>query len=576
VITNDSQVLNLPIYNTPSSIFNGVGVGNDSTPGPYNRAANAPESQYRLYAQDTWKIRPNLTLNYGLGWNAQTGWYGVGLSFPSYLAPIYGSNNLGPTANNLREFQPMFGFAWSPFKNNKTVIRGGGGIYWDSTPGYYKLREGPVLGPLGDGRSTLSASSFTNIFPGIVNISLGLAPIPVGAQLPLSQLTNMTVGQFVQIVNQQLPAIQAQLAPTNVQTSGAYSVAGIDVAKTGVEIYSPDHFPLARSYQTSLGIQRELGHDMVLTADWARRQGENVSLGEVDVNHYSLYTSGVPSPVIPACTGTQASIVGYECSTGGITQWMDQGRAVYEGLLVKVQKRLSHRYTFTASYALQKESADTTWYDEVHWMSGYGPVLNHQNLNISGVGYLPWGFQLSINSSIISRFPVEPEIGAYPLPGVDLSGSNQALPGLAFDCLNSGCGKAQLAAAVASYNTTYAGTKAANGSTFPDLVLPPNYALSSPVLSQDLRLTKTFTYKEHYKLMIMGEMFNAFNISNLTVTSTTLDPANTALPGYSISNGVVTPGVGQTYSFGQASSRVGQTFGSGGPRAVQVGARFTF
>jgi hypothetical protein len=76
--------------------------------------------------------------------------------------------------------------------------------------------------------------------------------------------------------------------------------------------------------------------------------------------------------------------------------------------------------------------------------------------------------------------------------------------------------------------------------------------------------------------MIMGEMFNAFNISNLTVTSTTLDPANTALPGYSISNGVVTPGVGQTYSFGQASSRVGQTFGSGGPRAVQVGARFTF
>ncbi|HML17179.1 MAG TPA: carboxypeptidase regulatory-like domain-containing protein [Bryobacteraceae bacterium] len=572
-LTNDTQVLNLPVYNTTASIFNGVGVGQDSTPGPYLRSQNEPQTMYRAYAQDTWKVKPNLTINFGLGWDGQTGIFGEGISFPTFLAPIFGANNLNPTANNMKEFQPAFGFAWSPFKSNKTVIRGGGGIYWDTLPWYYKLREGPVLGPLGDGRTTLGASSFTNIFATAFNLQTG-KPIPIGAPLPISQLTNITLGQMVQIVNQELPAIAAQLAPVSgVQTSGPVTVAGVDVAKSGVEIYPPGHDPLERSYQTSLGVQQDLGHDMVLTADWARRQGENVTLGEIDDNHFNLYTNGVQSPVIPVCTGTQASIVGFECSTGAITVWTDEGRAVYEGLLVRVQKRLSHHFQFTASYALQKEKSDTSWYDEVHWMSGYGPILNHQNLNISGLLTLPWGFQLSLNSSMISRFPVTPVIGAYPLPGEDLSGSNQPLPGLSFNCLNSGCGKSQLAAALATYNTTYAGTKDANGGTFPTLVLPPNYALSSPLLSQDIRLTKTFSYKERYKLAIMGEMFNAFNVSNLTIGGYTLDPA---VAGSTVSNGVVTPGPGQTYSFGQASGRVAQTFGSGGPRAIQVGARFTF
>ena len=561
VLHSDADLLNLPVLNTGSSIFSGVGVGAVSTPAPYGNSGQRGFNQYRTFFQDTWKIRPNLTLNYGLAWNAQTGFYNSNLSKPQYLAPILGANNLGPTVNNVKEFQPAFGFAWSPGKSQKWVIRGGGGIYWDSTPGYYKLREAPVIGPPGNGRSTLAGSAFTNIYPGILNFSAGGLPIPVGANLPLSALTNMTIGQFINLVNQELPAIQAKLAPSNPQTSGSFPVSGIDIAKQGVEIY-PEHFPLARSYQTSIGIQRDLGHGMVLTADWARRQGENVSLSEVDDNLYNRYINGVRTPVIPLCTPAQNFVPGIECSTGSITFWTDEGRAIYEGMLVKLNKRFSNRFQFTASYALQKATTTTVW-DDSNWFAGYGQYLAHNNLNVAGYVDLRWGFQLSVNSSWISKTPATANVGGLLLPGTVQAGTTEPLPGLQYGSLNAGTSKAQLANLVNTFNSMYAGTKNASGGVISPLVLPSDYQFGDPTFSQDFRLTKKFTYKERYSLSIFGEMFNAFNIANLTGYSYTLDTKAASAAA-------------QTFAFGQPTQRSGQTFGSGGPRAVQVGARFVF
>ena len=112
----------------------------------------------------------------------------------------------------------------------------------------------------------------------------------------------------------------------------------------------------------------------------------------------------------------------------------------------------------------------------------------------------------------------------------------------------------------------------ANGRPSPAyLALPENYNFGTPTVSQDFRLTKVFTVHERYKFSILAEMFNAFNISNKTGYSYTLDNASTA-------TAVCQQGstAGQSCSFGQATSRPGQTFGSAGPRAVQLGARFTF
>src|SRR5258708_5475941 len=130
VLRSDADILNLPVLNINSSIFSGIGVGGVTLPAAYNYSDNRHYNQFRAYVQDTWKIRPNFTLNYGLAWNAQTGFYSVGIPKPQYLSPILGTGeNLQPTVNNVREFQPSFGFAWSPGKSGKTVIRGDG---WNS------------------------------------------------------------------------------------------------------------------------------------------------------------------------------------------------------------------------------------------------------------------------------------------------------------------------------------------------------------------------------------------------------------------------------------------------------------
>jgi hypothetical protein len=60
----------------------------------------------------------------------------------------------------------------------------------------------------------------------------------------------------------------------------------------GFELHTQD-FQNMKTYQTSIGIQRELGHDMVLQADWARKQFEHVDMRELDLNRSTRVINGV-------------------------------------------------------------------------------------------------------------------------------------------------------------------------------------------------------------------------------------------------------------------------------------------
>jgi hypothetical protein len=554
-IRTNADLLNLPFAGAV------IGVGDPSQPPSFNIDEAKQNNRLRFYGQDTWKIKPSFTLNYGLAWNFESTLVNRDLSKPQYLAPLYGSD-LSPTDNNYKNFSPSLGFAWNVGKDNKTVVRGGAGIYWETELLYRRLQERAFIGPVGNGRIQFPSTGFVNIFPGIVDLGAGGKPVPIGAPIPQS-LTNLTLGQFMQIYNQQIGAIQQRFGTL----SNDLSVRNIQLNKSAAQLY-PSEYPVQRSYQMNIGVQRELRQGMVLTADFVRRVFVNTLLGEIDYNRFQRRINGVQTPVIPICANAaQRSDPNAQCSTGGITFWTPGGRGVYNALLIRLDKRLSNRVQFTASYALTGQSGVNTISGAPpnldNWFQSYGPQGSHHILNVSGKVVMPLGFELGVISSMASRGPVMPSINSVDLDG-DGSGS-EPIPGVdGFNCFNRGCGKSDLAAAVQNWNSRFYPNgapvnpadfkKDARGQNIPFLTLPASYDFGDWFSSQDIRLTKKFTWKEHYTLAVFGEMFNVFNIANLSGYNFTIN----------------------SQAFGRPTQRQSQVFGSGGPRAVQLGARVSF
>jgi len=564
-ISSTANLLQLPVFNTTTSIYSGIDVGHGSFPGPYQRDNYNHNYRPRWYAADVWKVTPNFTLNAALDYEFETGlWYS--LPYPSLLSPIVSpitGGSLNAPSEPRTEFAPQIGFAWALGKDKKTVIRGGAGLFWDSEPLWHNFRAGAEVGPIGNGRTTLPATALTNIFPNIVNLVTG-APLPIGAAIPLNTLTNLTLGQFEQIYAQQIPALTQTFAPTP-PASGPFSVSGVDVAKSEVELHAPN-FAIMRSYQSSIGVQHDLGHNMILQADWARRQFENVDLGELDLNRFAR-PAAQGGPVIPACKVIPDFNPADKCSNGSMTFWVPQGRTIYEALLVKVSKRLSSHFSGQVSYAFQNQNTVTQpTLDLNNYFATYGPNLPRQNLHVYGLIQLPWGFELSINQAIISRTPVLPTVVAGIGTPQNQFGSSVIVPlqldvpGGTFGGFGLNTGKAELQTLVNNYNTQFVNPNCPANLVFGQSApagcvgLPSHYQFGDPFYDTDFRLSKFFKYKERATLTIAGEVFNAFNIANLS--------------GYGFTLGTAT--------FGNPTARAIQTFGSGGPRAFQVLARVSF
>ena len=95
-------------------------------------AVLGPDNRLGVYIGDSWKIKPNLTLTYGLRYVRDTG------RTDSDLGPLAEVNALFPgTGNTVNQpnenFGPQVGIAWDPKGNGKMVFRAGAGIYYDNT-----------------------------------------------------------------------------------------------------------------------------------------------------------------------------------------------------------------------------------------------------------------------------------------------------------------------------------------------------------------------------------------------------------------------------------------------------------
>lgn len=531
-----------------------MGVGDINQPPLWERGNADHDNLFHLYAEDTWKIRPRFSLQYGLAWSYESDALNHDLTKPEYLAPIFGPNGLGQEQHAPHNFSPMLGFTWAPTNDNKTVVRGGAAIYYDTWDVFNRLIERALLGPQGTGRALLPDSLFFSTIAGL-NGFAGL-PAPIQPTALSSEPTTFSLSELELLLPLFISGAEQELGPPG---NTSLAVRNINLFKTApMSALIPVNFRLPYSEHASIGIQRQLRDDLAVSADFVFRQYMHQLITAADLNHYY----SVNGPVIPKCTSAAQQLdTSAECSAGVMEANLGGARSHYKGLLMKLDKRFSHRTTATLAYSYASQVGYNGMVDESNYFASWGPQAGHQILTGSIMVDLPWNFQVSGITSFQSAPPFQPYIA-----GIDINGNGSVaagenilgglpISGIGYNEFNISAGKGELVNLVNQFNTTYAGKTDAYGLTIPSLTLPANFSFPHSFNSQDIRITKNIRlHGERVKLSVFGECFNLFNIANLTNYSAALNSPN----------------------FGIPTQRAPNIFGSGGPRAFQFGGRFSF
>jgi Carboxypeptidase regulatory-like domain len=285
-------------FNYPAdavTVANGLGYSTTKAALGFPAGGLGPDNRILFYGGDSWKIKPNFTLTYGIRWNRDTG------RTDSQYPPIPGLNALVPGLGDQvnqpnNNWAPQLGFAWDPTKNGKTSIRGGIGLFYENAIWNNVLFDGPNREPTG---------AFLQFFgpcaaPGSP-VLLQTANGPINQ--PNTPLANGVCGPAgstsFPLIGNALPSIialqQAYVAgsPLNLQAPNpAYVQPGLAGCTTpggscffppSLSMFNPD-YKSPRSVQMNLGIQRELTRGMVISIDYARNVQTHYLLG-VDQNH---------------------------------------------------------------------------------------------------------------------------------------------------------------------------------------------------------------------------------------------------------------------------------------------------
>jgi hypothetical protein len=481
-----------------------------------------------FWVQDDWKVSSKLTLNAGLRWD--------------YDSAFQKKDN----------FSPRFGFAYS--LNPKTVVRGSFGLFYDhfrlglvrDIPGfggsdlreiqplsYPRLFSGvPTIAPALFGLclsptltdAQIAAMGTTCPFAGItvppgtpifgvdhlnMVVAPGHAPIPTNSVVNLGnvqQLTGLTPDAF-------LTAADAAVGkPSNYWFWGPFgALSNLIIQPSNFPVTVDPGFatPYTRSY--NLGIQRQLGSDWVVAADYYHKDIINIlGLRQTNLAFESRIANDSTVPFV-----------------NGFGPWY---AGTYDGGILSFEKRLSKRFALGGSYAYVSENDD---------------ALN-SNLGTSAVG---GG----------NGFPTDSFNGVVPMvtdPGNAKCAPKSNANGSFFACngnfvpqagkiyngatLDNGPsdfalrhtfeihGLLQLPWKIQLSNIfrSQSGFRYSQSALMPidqdgnsnfngrDLKTARNQFTAPPFVNMDMRFAKTFVVREHVRIQGLFEFFNLFNNGN--------------------------------------------------------------
>ncbi|HEX7957465.1 MAG TPA: carboxypeptidase-like regulatory domain-containing protein, partial [Pyrinomonadaceae bacterium] len=230
-------------------------------PGGTRFLYTAKYPEYDFYGQDTWKIRSNLTIDYGMRWEMRLSPRADNLVLRPSTPVRFGET---PTSSirfeegklyddSWKQFAPTVGVAWDPFGSGKTSVRGNYRLAWDRT-------------------NTFVFSSF--IFQNAPGLTRGITLLASG----------FPGGQSGALLRNGLPVLSANdTTPLAFRTPPPFSVNSISVV-------DPD-LTYPRTHQYGFSVQRELGWKSVVEVNYIGRLGRKL-FGAYDVNQVDINGNG--------------------------------------------------------------------------------------------------------------------------------------------------------------------------------------------------------------------------------------------------------------------------------------------